>query len=83
NCGIFCPHTGDPYRDKATLFWTEEDFNDSENKGFYRVEGDLYRVRTEDGSVVSWRRGEPGISREMAAMLDAVLDRYPYYVMNL
>lgn len=83
NCGIFCPHTGDPYRDKATLFWTEEDFNDSENKGFYRVEGDLYRVRTEDGSVVSWRRGEPGVSHEMAAMLDAVLDRYPYYVMNL
>ncbi len=83
NCGIFCPHTGDPYRDKVTLFWTEEDFNDSKNTGFYRVDGDLYRVRKEDGSVVSWRRGEAGVPPEMAAMLDAVLERYPYYVMNL
>jgi len=83
NCGIFCPHTGDPYKDKVTLFWTEEDFKESTNKGFFRVEGDRYSVRVEDGSVVSWRRGEPGVSLEMAKTLGAVLERYPYYMMNL
>ncbi|MDI9370969.1 MAG: putative selenate reductase subunit YgfK, partial [Synergistota bacterium] len=83
NCGIFCPHTGDPYRDKVTLFWTEEDFEDSENTGFYRVEGDLYKVRREDGSTLSWRRGDPGVSGEMTGMLNEILDRYPYYVLNL
>lgn len=83
NCGIFCPHTGDPYKDKVTIFWTEEDFKDSTNKGFFRLEGDLYSVRVEDGSVVFWRRGEPGVSPEMAETLDAVLERYPYYMMNL
>ena len=35
NCGIFCPHDGNPYKDKITVFWSEEDFVDSTNKGFF------------------------------------------------
>jgi putative selenate reductase len=34
NCAIFCPTAGRPYRDKLTLFATEEDFRDSDNCGF-------------------------------------------------
>ncbi len=34
NCETFCPYNGKPYRDKLTLFWNEEDFNNSENNGF-------------------------------------------------
>ncbi|MBQ9273130.1 MAG: putative selenate reductase subunit YgfK, partial [Mogibacterium sp.] len=28
NCAIFCPYSGRPYKDKFTLFWSEEDFAD-------------------------------------------------------
>jgi putative selenate reductase len=35
NCETFCPHQGSPYRDKITLFRTENEFNNSSNDGFY------------------------------------------------
>lgn len=34
NCETFCPHDGKPYKDKLTLFLTEEELNDSTNSGF-------------------------------------------------
>ncbi len=43
NCATFCPYDSRPYKDKFTLFWSEEDFNNSENEGFLRLEGDLTR----------------------------------------
>lgn len=40
NCAVFCPYSGGrPYKDKLTLFWSQEDFDDSENEGFLQVEG--------------------------------------------
>lgn len=35
NCGTFCPYSSEPYKVKLTLFWTEKDFRDSPNIGFY------------------------------------------------
>lgn len=35
NCETFCPHDGAPYKDKFTLFTSEEDFKQSGNDGFY------------------------------------------------
>jgi len=35
NCGTFCPYSSEPYKVKLTLFWTEKDFMDSPNIGFY------------------------------------------------
>ncbi|KGK91444.1 gltD [Desulfosporosinus sp. HMP52] len=35
NCGTFCPYSSEPYKVKLTLFWTEKDFMDSPNVGFY------------------------------------------------
>jgi putative selenate reductase len=35
NCATFCPWEGKPYKDKLTVFATEEDFNDSTNPGFF------------------------------------------------
>lgn len=35
NCGTFCPYSSEPYKVKVTLFWTEKDFMDSPNTGFY------------------------------------------------
>jgi putative selenate reductase len=34
NCSVFCPYEGNPYKDKITLFWSEEDFSASKNEGF-------------------------------------------------
>ncbi|MBQ0018174.1 MAG: putative selenate reductase subunit YgfK [Clostridiales bacterium] len=45
NCAIFCPYSGRPFKNKFTLFWSEEDFNDSENNGFLPLEGTKVRVR--------------------------------------
>ncbi len=35
NCETFCPYSDSPYKVKTTLFWTEEDFMNSNNDGFY------------------------------------------------
>ncbi|HHJ53527.1 MAG TPA: putative selenate reductase subunit YgfK, partial [Caldithrix abyssi] len=35
NCETFCPYSGAPYKEKITVFWTEADFLDSTNDGFY------------------------------------------------
>lgn len=39
DCAVFCPYQGAPYREKMTLYWSEEDFNDSANPGFLLIEG--------------------------------------------
>ena len=48
NCAVFCPHTGRPYRDKLTLFWSQEDFDDSENTGFLVLDGTKVKLRFAD-----------------------------------
>ena len=55
NCAVFCPYSGRPYRDKVTLFWSDEDMENSENTGFRVIEGTKVRLRfagkTEDADV--------------------------------
>lgn len=81
NCGVFCPHTGNPYKDKVTIFWSEADFEDSSNKGFLildRKEG-ACRVRKEDGTVVYYKLTEENeVSKEMASIIKAVLNNYSF-----
>lgn len=38
NCATFCPYDGAPYKDKLTLFWSEEDLANSRNNGFLLAE---------------------------------------------
>lgn len=40
NCATFCPHNGRPYRDKLTIFSSEERFLKSENPGFFIIRKD-------------------------------------------
>ena len=40
NCATFCPWEGRPYKDKLTVFATEEDFTDSTNPGFFVKENE-------------------------------------------
>ena len=83
NCGIFCPHTGNPYKDKITVFWTEHDFEDSTNKGFLQLGNDKFRVRKEDNSVIECTLGDGQISEEMSIVLNTILKSYSYYMLNM
>ncbi len=74
------PHAGLPYKDKFTLFWTREDFEDSENVGFLKLDDDRYLVRDSNTQVF-----ESGIRDErdermldgFVAMITAVEKDYP------
>ncbi len=44
NCETFCPYSGAPYKEKFTIFWNEESFNDSINDG-------IFLTNKEDGTL--------------------------------
>lgn len=76
NCATFCPHAGQPYLDKVTLFGTAEDFHDSQNVGFY-LTGDDFLVRYRDKS--EEKTTLPEIKDDkLKAMVTAVLQNYSY-----
>jgi putative selenate reductase len=49
NCETFCPYDSAPYRDKLTLYWRLEDFEDSGNAGFILMDKakNHFRIRLE------------------------------------
>ena len=81
NCGVFCPYAGDPYREKLTLFWSEEDFEDSKNEGFLPLGGLRVRLRL-DGQIGErdLSGGDAGLPHTVAATMRAVLKEYRYMV---
>lgn len=81
NCGTFCPHSGRPYKDKITLFWTEHDFVDSTNIGFLPLSENQFKVRDEKGNVFNYTIGDKTISNEFALIIDAVINEYSYLMM--
>ena len=83
NCGIFCPHDGNPYKDKLTLFWTQHDFDDSSNTGFLPLGGNLYKVRTEDGKVHEYTGGDGTIPKEFAAAIAVIQTEYQWLGIKL
>ena len=80
NCGVFCPHTGNPYKDKVTVFWTELDFEDSENVGFLKTGEDSYKVRMENGNIVDTKVGEGVLSEDLERFITTIERDYPYYM---
>ena len=79
NCAIFCPYSGRPYKDKFTLFWSEEDFADSENNGFLPLDGRKVRVRL-FGNAADYDLDDAkcGLPDGIAAFIKAVIRDYPY-----
>ncbi|MEY8231972.1 putative selenate reductase subunit YgfK [Oscillospiraceae bacterium 50-16] len=59
NCAIFCPYDSAPYRDKLTLFWSREDFDNSSNQGWLPLEDTRCLVRLE-GQVRELDVSDPG-----------------------
>lgn len=81
NCEVFCPYKGGrPYKDKFTLYWSEEDFLDSTNAGFLPLEGTQVKVRL-DGKVETVDiAGETDLSADAVAVIRTVLKDYEYLI---
>lgn len=80
NCAVFCPHAGKPYKDKITLFWTKEDFEDSTNVGFLRTGENTFLVRAENGNIIEHELGDGKISDNLENFIKGLLKEYGYYV---
>jgi putative selenate reductase len=78
NCGIFCPHTGLPYKDKFTVFWSEEGFLESSNQGVLFKEDDRILVRDEQGAQFVCPIDDARLSEKFAAVIMAIKQEYGY-----
>ena len=78
NCAVFCPYDGKPYRDKFTLFWSAEDFEDSENEGFMMVGRDRVRLRLDGREQTVGVDELDRVSADAAGVIRAVLDDHAY-----
>lgn len=79
NCAVFCPYDSAPYKDKFTLFWSREDFDNSQNQGFLRLEGGKTLVRFA-GEVKEYDVADPacGMYDPLRRLICAVYENYPY-----
>ncbi|MBU3180843.1 selenate reductase [Clostridium psychrophilum] len=81
NCSIFCPNKRKPYKDKITVFSSKEDFENSDNKGFFieNIEKGICLVRTKEDNIISYTIGqETSISKEMASIIKTCINNYEY-----
>lgn len=79
NCAVFCPYeNGRPYRNKLTLFWSREDFDNSENEGFLAVDGG-FLVRLDGTTKVYDVNDEAcGLPEDIRQIIRAVENGYAY-----
>jgi putative selenate reductase len=80
NCGVFCPTAGNPYLDKLTLFSGEEDFANSDNKGFLPLGAGRYRIRLGGGEVFESTLDSAAVPATVATMMRASVERYGYLI---
>ena len=78
NCAVFCPYDGRPYRDKFTLFWSEEDFADSENEGFLMLGENRVRLRLDGREQTVALDGLDGVSTDAAGVIRTIIEEYPW-----
>ena len=78
NCATFCPWSSAPYRDKWTLFWDVDSFEQGPNPGFVPLGGMAVRCRF-GGEVFDCDLGEGNgkLPPNMAAFTRTVILRYP------
>ena len=79
NCATFCPYDSRPYQNKLTLFWSQEDFDHSENEGFLPLPGGRTRVRL-DGRTADYDVADPacGLYDPLRRLICAVYENYSY-----
>ena len=80
NCGFFCPHTGLPYKDKFTLFWSEEGFEDSTNRGvLFGADGKVL-VRDESGVEYRCEADDAQLSEDFKAFIRTIREDCGYLI---
>ena len=79
NCAVFCPYDSRPYQEKLTLFWSPEDFANSQNPGFLRLEDGKTRVRLGE-STGDYDVSDPGcgLYEDLRRTICAVYEHYRY-----
>lgn len=82
NCTFFCPHSGEPYRDKFTVFWTKEDFMDSKNTGILKA-GSTIIYRDTEGDVLTFEGRPVGLEPKVMSIISSLLDKYPHYLLDM
>ena len=78
NCAVFCPYDERPYRDKFTLFWSLEDFENSDNEGFLIKDDGSIMIRAGQNTVVTDRDSLKTAQDMTSLMIRTVLDYYSY-----
>ncbi|MEL7623011.1 MAG: putative selenate reductase subunit YgfK [Clostridiales bacterium] len=82
NCTTFCPYDSSPYKEKLTLFNSEEDFTDSENQGFLLLDraAGRFRIRREGKVYEGKLRGSQGadLPEQWQPLLSLLLEDYSY-----
>jgi len=71
NCEVFCPYLSAPYLDKLTFYTESEDFDNSNNSGFYPLPNGSVRVRL-DGKIQDTRDGS-GLPSDVWKVIEASL----------
>ncbi len=88
NCETFCPYDSAPYKDKLTLYWNQEDFEDSRNDGFMLLDKELslFRVRLDHQleDVIFDRQGNclGSIPKNIAEVIWTVFQDYSFVLME-
>ncbi len=82
NCGTFCPWNGKPYKDKLTLYNRMDDFESSDNPGFFIDGGTLYLrqngVRSEYSINGTGEISGGLVDRRVEAVIGKVYREYDY-----
>ena len=80
NCAVFCPYReGRPYRDKFTLFWSREDFDNSENEGFLPLENGRVLLRL-DGRACEVGMDSTEFPEDMMNLIRVTTEKYTYLI---
>ena len=84
NCRSFCQYAGATYKDKFTLFATEEDMEDSTNDGFTVLDAEtkevLVRIGDRQEKVKADQPSEM-LSEDLGKLMCTVIDDYTYLLM--
>nr|WP_296155517.1 selenate reductase [uncultured Blautia sp.] len=84
NCHSFCQYAGAPYKDKFTLFASEEDMNNSTNNGFAVLDREAKEIRIRiDKKEETVKADQPsGILTEgLSEFICTVINDYAYLLM--
>ena len=79
NCAAFCPYDSSPYRDKFTLFFDREGFDESAgNSGFLPLGGRKVLVRLEGKVFEADLSGKNDLPADIEVFIWTVLTKYNY-----